>query len=209
MVVRAAIGIHSGMVVAQDDRGGSSSDSPKLFGKVPDVATRLTERSDADSVVISEATYRLVKDRFSCLEMGPGQAEGSVPLYQVLPDGASASHSDAAVRPMVPLVGRDDELSLLLARWDAAGSGMGHIVLLSGEAGIGKTRLVRELKQRVAGDSHLRVIECRCSAYRENHAFHPFLDWLGRSVRPAESDEVTSDPREWLEDYLAKRGFLA
>lgn len=73
------------MVVAQDDRGGSSSDSSQLFGKVPDVATRLTERSDADSVVISEATYRLVKDRFSCLEMGPGQAEGSVPLYQVLP----------------------------------------------------------------------------------------------------------------------------
>ena len=93
----------------------------------------------------------------------------------------------AATRGLTPLVGREQEVGLLLERWAQVKDGMGQVVLLSGEAGIGKSRLVQVLKDHIAGEAHARQ-ECRCSPYHTNSAFFPLTDLLQRTLHWQQTD---------------------
>jgi hypothetical protein len=116
--------------------------------------------------VISSATYRLVEGLFECQDLGPQTLKGiSAPMtvYRVVGEGAAQSRFEVAVgRGLTPLVGREEELGLLRRRWTQAKEGAGQVVLLAGEAGIGKSRLVQELKEQVSTEGAIRI-EFRCS----------------------------------------------
>ncbi len=124
-------------------------------------------------MVISAATYRLVQGLFECHARGLQAVKGvstPVPVYRVLREAEARSRFEVAVTTgLTPLVGREQEVGLLLERWDRAKGGAGQVVLLSGEAGIGKSRLVQVLKERVASEAATRL-ECRCSPYHQNSA---------------------------------------
>ena len=136
-----------------------------------------------DAVVISGATAELVRGYFEWQELGQQTLRGTAEpttLYQVLQE--SSVQSRLEITPtLTPLVGRDSEVSLLLDRWEQAKVGQGQVVLLSGEAGIGKSRLVQALKDHVAEECHTRL-ECRSLPYYQNTALYPIIDLSERGA---------------------------
>src|SRR4030095_12469062 len=110
----------------------------------------------------------------------------------------------SALEVVTPLVGRDQEVGLLLARWEHVRDGRGHVVLLSGEPGIGKSRLVRVLKEHIATERSLRW-ECRCSAYHQDSALYPLIDLFERALQ-FDRDEAPSQRLTKLHAGLARYG---
>ena len=128
-------------------------------------------------------TYRLVQGYFACQALGEQLLKGvsqPIALYQVLQESGVRSRLEAAgATGLTPLVGRDSEVALLLERWQQSAKGMGQVVMLSGEAGIGKSRLVELVRERVAPQDALRLV-WRCSPYHTNSALYPVIDHLQR-----------------------------
>ena len=164
--------------------GFGASRQPLVVGSVPNRAARIQAAAQPNTVVISEATHRLVHGEFVCESIGRPDLRGQdqpVELFRVVrARQAQPPAGDGA--GLTPLVGRDAELALLLDRWRAAQQGQGQIVLLAGEAGVGKSRLVRELKARVAGDVRF-TFEYRGTPRSESSAFLPVLEHLRRAWR--------------------------
>ncbi|HEY5865609.1 MAG TPA: AAA family ATPase, partial [Candidatus Tectomicrobia bacterium] len=137
-------------------------------------------------MAISEATSRLAQGYFECQDLGAQTLRGvAEPLhvYQVLSESGVHSRLDiASARGLTPLVGREQEVGVLLERWEQAKAGHGHVVLLSGEAGIGKSRLVQTLKDHVAHEPYTRW-ECRSAEYYENTALFPLVELFQRLVQ--------------------------
>src|SRR5439155_6911984 len=130
---------------------------------------------------------------FKCRDLGPQTLRGvstPVPVYRVLSESDAQSRFEVTVtKGLTPLVGREKEVGLLLERWEQVKEGAGQVVLLSGEAGIGKSRLVQVLKERVVGEAHTRV-ECHCSPYYRNSAFYPVIDLLQRVLEFSREDDL-------------------
>ena len=149
------LGIHTGLVVV-GEMGGSGRQEQLALGETPNVAARLQGLAAPDTVAISEATSRLIQGYFACHDLGPHILRGlaaPVQVYRVLGESGVQSRLEvASARGLTPLVGRDSEVTLLLERWEHVKDGTGQVVLLSGEAGIGKSRLVQALKTRWRGN---------------------------------------------------------
>jgi AAA ATPase domain/Adenylate and Guanylate cyclase catalytic domain len=165
------------------------------LGETPNIAARIQGLAASNTVAISEASYRLVQGYFDCEALGEQTLRG-VPqplhVYRIL--GASGVHSRldiASAHGLTPLVGREQEVGLLLERWEQAKAGQGQVVLLTGDAGIGKSRLVQMLKEHVANEPHTRW-ECRSSEYYQNTALFPLTDLFQRIFQwqPEESPDV-------------------
>jgi class 3 adenylate cyclase len=174
------IGIHTGLVVVGDIGSGAKQEQLAL-GETPNLAARIQGLAAPDSVVISDATSRLVQGYFEFQELGEQHLRGvvqPVPVYCVLGDRGIQSRLDvASTRGLTPLVGREQEVRLLIERWEQAKDGQGQVILLSGEAGIGKSRLAQVLKDHVASEPHIRW-ECRSLPYYQNTALYPITDLL-------------------------------
>src|SRR5207247_9685336 len=156
------------------------------LGEVPNLAARLQGLAEPNTVVISDATSRLVQGYFACQDLGAQTLRGvaePVHVYQVLQESGARGRLDVAVtRGLTPLVGRESEVTLLVERWEQAKSGQGQVVLLSGDAGIGKSRLVQMLKEDVANQPHT-CWECRSLSYFENTALYPVTDLFQRLLQ--------------------------
>ncbi len=156
------------------------------MGETPNIAARVQGVAEPDTVVMSAATQRLVHGLFECQDLGPQTLKGiSTPLslYRVIGESTAQSRFEVAVGAgLTPLVGREEELGLLQRRWTQAKEGAGQVVLLSGEAGIGKSRLVQALKEQVLAEGATRI-EFRCSPYHQNSAFYPIIDHLQRLLQ--------------------------
>src|SRR5262245_32504383 len=165
------------------------------LGEVPNLAARLQGLAASNTLVISDATARLVQGYFVCQPLGEQTLRGvAEPLhvYRVLQESGARGRLDiAAPRGLTPLVGREQEVGLLLARWEQAKAGQGQVILLSGDAGIGKSRLVQMLKEHVANEPHVRW-ECRSVEYAQNTALFPLTDLFQRMLQwqPEESPET-------------------
>jgi class 3 adenylate cyclase len=197
------IGVHTGLVVVGEIGGGAKHELLAL-GETPNLAARLQGLAAPDTVVISGTTFRLIQGLFECHELGPQTLKGvatPVRVYQVISESGAQSRLEA-VGPtgLTPLVGREQEVGLLLERWAQVKEGLGQVVWLSGEAGIGKSRLVQVLKDHVANEPHLRW-ECRCSPYYQNSAFYPLIDLWQRVLRLT-SDDPPDDKLRKLEEAL-------
>jgi class 3 adenylate cyclase len=179
------IGIHTGPVVVGTMGSGGRHEQLALGG-TPNLAARLQSLAAPDTVVISETTHRLVQGYFRCDDLGSPSLKGiETPLrvYRVVAESAAQSRLDvAATTGLTPLVGREHEGGLLRERWAQSRDGLGQVVLLSGEAGIGKSRLVRVLTERVA-DEGAPWLTLRCSPYHTNSAFYPVIEHLQRLLQ--------------------------
>src|SRR5215831_11427774 len=150
--LQVRIGIHTGLVVVGDMGGGDYRDPRAIVGETPNIAARVQGLAEPNTVVISEATAQLVQGLFEYQDRGLQKLKGvstPVPAERVLRESEAQGRFDAAVSTgLPPLVGREEELGLLRRRWERAEAGEGQAVLLNGEPGIGKSRLVQELKEQ-------------------------------------------------------------
>jgi class 3 adenylate cyclase len=171
------LGIHTGLVVV-GEVGSSRRQEHLALGETPNLAARIQALATPDTVVISAATFQLVQGYFTSEDLGVHTLRGvaaPVHVYRML--GASGVQScleAVAPRRLRPLVGREEEVVLLHRRWEYAATELGQVVLLSGEAGIGKSRLVLALKEYIAAEPHTRI-EWHCSPYDQHSALHPVI----------------------------------
>ena len=179
------VGIHTGPVVI-GEIGGASRREELALGETPNVAARLQAIAEPDTVVISAATHRLLRASVMVTDLGAQVVKGlPAPLraYRAQGDSGVANSLDAsAAEALTPLVGRDQEVGLLLDRWEHVRDGRGHVVLLSGEPGIGKSRLVRVLKDHITAEGSLSW-ECRSSPYHQDSALYPLIDLFERALQ--------------------------
>jgi class 3 adenylate cyclase/predicted ATPase len=194
------VGIHTGPAVVE-----SGENAVSLVGEARHVAVRLKDGAERGQVVCTEATHRLIRGHFECAGLGSRKVKGvpqPVELFAVRATAAGANPLEARGDGLTPLIGRDHEVSLLLDRWEQAREGMGQVVLLVGEPGLGKSRLVYTLKQHLQGQSgqggeagpalvghpgpvraqaarDATIIEWHCSPHHQNTLLYPVRDSLG------------------------------
>ena len=206
--VQVRIGIHTGPVVIGQMGGGSRHEQLAL-GETPNIAARVQGKAEPDEVVISAATQQLVAGLFETDDRGRHELKGistSQPLYRVTKEGAAQSRFEVAVRAgLTPLVGREHELGVLYERWTQAQAGNGQVVLLSGEAGIGKSRLVQELRDRTSQDGATRIA-FQCSPYHQNSALYPIITHVERLLQFM-PDDAPQTKLEKLQQILGQYQF--
>jgi class 3 adenylate cyclase/DNA-binding winged helix-turn-helix (wHTH) protein/predicted ATPase len=204
--VRLAVrlGIHTGLVVVGDIGEGTRHERLAL-GEAPNLAARLQGLAPPDTVLISATTARLVQGWFVFEALGDQILKGfsaPMPVYRVLRESGVQSRLDTvSASGLTPLVGREQELELLLERWERSKEGLGQVVVLSGEAGIGKSRLVRAVPDGLEGEPYTRL-ECRCSPYAQQSALYPVIN-LGRRLLQWQRDEPPDVTLGKLEAALA------
>lgn len=177
----ARIGIHCGSVVVDE----SSRKGANIFGDVPNVASRVQSAAAPDTVFITEALHHLVSGLFVVEDRGEQPLRGIDPirLYRVIqPSGLRGRLAAAATRGLTPFIGREDELRLLLNRWDQAREGEGQVMLVVGEAGIGKSRLVRRFREQITDTPHTWV-ESAAASLHQNSPFYMIEDMLQQGFR--------------------------
>ncbi len=199
------VGIHTGLVVV-GTMGGEDRSEQLALGDTPHIAARLQALAASNTVVMSETTARLVHGYFVCQPLGMQGLTGfAQPLrvYCVLRESEAHSREDVAYpHALPPLVGREQEVHLLLERWTRVKEGLGQVIFVSGEAGIGKSRLVQVLKDHVASEPHTRW-ECRGSPYHQNTAFYPLIDLWQRALH-FHRDEAPEEQVTKLEHALSQ-----
>ncbi len=183
--IQVRIGVHTGLVVIGEIGSGEKREILAL-GETPSLAARLQALAEPDTVVLSAPTQQLVAGLFECQDLGPHLLKGipsSLSVYRVIGASGAQSRFEVAVKTgLTPLVGREEELGLLRRRWEQAKAGQGQVVLLSGEPGIGKSRLVQALKEQASAEGATRI-EFRCSPYHQNSAFYPIIEHLQRLLQ--------------------------
>ncbi len=205
MAMRCRTGIATGMAIVGEPETGGAPEDPEIVGEPLNLAIQLRLSAQADGVAIEPATRGLVGDLFDCRDFGavatPGRAE-PVRAWQVMGEGLVASRFEAlrgGARPA--LVGRDEEIALLLRRWARVAGGDGQVALISGEPGLGKSRLAAELEARLQDVPH-GALRYFCSPHHQASALHPFVDQLERASGAAR-DGLSATRLEKLAAQLA------
>jgi hypothetical protein len=189
--LQARVGVATGLVVVGDvvDAGGSQERG--IIGETPNLAARLQSIAQPNSVVIAESTRRLLGDLFELQDLGARELKGvagPVSAWAALHARSVESRFDALrASGLTTLVGREEECELLLRRWSRAKAGEGQVVLLSGEAGIGKSRLTAALFERIANEPHTRL-RYFCSPQHTDSALYPFIGQMERAAGIAHDD---------------------
>jgi class 3 adenylate cyclase/predicted ATPase len=204
------LGIHTGLVVVGEVGGGTRQEQLAL-GETPNLAARLQGLAAPNTLVVSAATVQLLGGFFTAQSLGASELKGltqPVEVYQVLHESMARSRLEAAGSiGLTPLVGREQEVALLRERWAQVKEGLGQVVLLSGEAGIGKSRLVQVLKEQVATEPQAWLTPCQCSPYHQNTALYPLIDLLERVVLRFDREESLQQKLSKLEGHLVQYGF--
>jgi class 3 adenylate cyclase/tetratricopeptide (TPR) repeat protein len=175
------VGIQTGSVVM----GHGVGEGADVFGDAPNVASRVQSAADPDSVLITAAVHELVAGRFVVEDRGARQLKGiahPLKLYRVIqPMAVRRRGHRAATRSRTPFVGREDDLHLLLSRWERVREGQGQLVLVTGEPGIGKSRLVEEFRAQIREEKHL-WIECAGEPFSQSTPFHAVAEMLKQGL---------------------------
>jgi len=188
----ARVGIATGLVVIGDMIGDVASERDAIVGSTPNLAARLQAKAQSGEVVIHSVTRRLIGAAFDLEERGTHALRGfkdPVAIWQVRGLATTTTRFEALHGSQLSgFVGRAQEIGLLDDRWERARDGEGQVVLLSGEAGIGKSRIIREFSQARKGDCH--ILRYQCSPHEVNAAFHPIIAEMSASAGILPSDET-------------------
>jgi len=203
--LKVRIGIATGLVVVGDLIGEGASQERAVVGDAVNLAARLQGIAEPETIVIAGSTRRLIGDLFKLCDLGPHQVKGlpgSIQAWAV--EGVVASESrfeSVRTSRLTSLVGREKEIALLLDRKHFAWEGEGQIVLVSGEAGIGKSRFAAAISERLGAEPHTRL-RYQCSPYHTNSALHPFIAQLERAAE-IKADDSSDKALDKLEAVLA------
>ncbi len=204
--LQTRVGISTGLVVVGDLIGSGASQEQAIVGETPNLAARLQGVAEPNSVVIAESTRKLVGNLFELEDLGTKDLkgiEGSIRAWAALRPASVESRFDALhATGLTELVGREEELELLLRRWLKAKTGEGQVVLLSGEAGIGKSHLTAALLERLAGEPHTRL-RYFCSPQHTDSALYPIISQMERAAGFTHDDN-TQAKLDKLDALLAK-----
>jgi class 3 adenylate cyclase len=205
------LGVSSGLVVVGDLIGSGAAQERGVVGETPNLAARLQALAQPGSLLIAESTRRQIGALFEIEDLGPQPLAGFVEsqrAWRIIGESGVLSRFEALRSEATPLVGRDEELELLLRRWQQAKTGEGRVVLVSGEPGIGKSRLTAALSQSIQSDQHTRL-RYFCSPHHQDSALYPFITQLeraaafAREVHPRQSS--TSSKACWPNQARARR----
>src|SRR5260221_270196 len=206
--LQVRVGIATGMVVVGDLTGEGAAKEQAVIGETPNLAARLQAFAKPGMVLICESTHRLTDGHFDYRNLGPVALKGwaePIPAWQVLGASGVESRFEAQHKTRLKaLIGRDEEIELLLRRWQDAARGEGCVVLLTGEPGIGKSLIALALEERVQAEPHITLRQF-CSAHHTNSALYPFTRQLERAARFERSDSPAEKFAK-LEALLVRSG---
>jgi class 3 adenylate cyclase len=189
--LQTRVGIATGLVIVGDLIGSGAAQEQAIVGETPNLAARLQGIAEPNTVVIAEGTRRLLGNLFELQDLGAKDLKGvagPVRAWAALRASSAEGRFEALhASGLTALVGRDEELDLLLRRWSRAKTGEGQVVLLSGEAGIGKSRLTAALLERLAAEPHTRL-RYFCSPQHTDSAFYPIISQMERAAGLAHDD---------------------
>jgi len=209
MKLSVRIGIHTGMVVT-GEMGEGLTREYLAIGETPNIAARLQGEAAPNTVVVSASTYKLIEGFFACdapenlILKGFSQPIGVCQIDHV---STARLRLDTVSEKLAPIVGRKQEKNLLLERWERTNNFKGQIVLLSGDAGVGKSRLVTVLEEHAAKNPQAWLTPCQCSVYHQNSVLYPIIDLLERSVLKFEQDNDPAKKLTRLEGFFTQYGF--
>jgi len=190
--LRVRLGIATGLAVVGDLIGKGAAQERGVVGETPNLAARLQNLAMPNTLVIGEATRRQIGGLFDLADLGPQALAGFAepqPAWRVIGESGVLSRFEALRSGETPLVGRGEEVELLIRRWQQAKSGEGRVVLISGEPGIGKSRLTAALSEHIGTEAHTRL-RYFCSPHDQDSALHPFIAQLERAAGFARDDTV-------------------
>jgi class 3 adenylate cyclase len=184
--LQVRVGIATGLVVVGDLIGSGESQERGVVGQTPNLAARLQALAEPNTLVIAESTHQLLGELFQYQDLGAVELkgyEGAVHAWRVTGRSTAESRYEAlhAATPLTLMVGRKEEIEILLRRWQRVKGGEGQVVLLSGEPGIGKSRLIAAFLEQIQDEPHIRLRNF-CSAYHLNSALHPIIAQLERAA---------------------------
>ena len=188
--LQVRIGIATGLVVIGEPIGSGESRQQTAIGETPNLAARLQGLAGPNQVVIDAATRRQIGGLFECHHLGTVELKGlpaAVSAWQVLSENRTLGQFEALRSGATPLVGRDEEMELLLRRWAQAKAGNGRVVLISAEPGVGKSRLAEALAERIAAEPHTRL-RYFCSPHHQDSALYPVIAQMERAAGLALAD---------------------
>jgi class 3 adenylate cyclase len=205
--LQVRIGIATGVVVVGDLVGSGEAQERGVVGETPNLAARLQALAEPNAVVVAASTYHLIGGLFEYEDLGALEVKGyaePVRVWRVRGQSAAESRYEALhpATAVTPLVGREEEVELLLRRWQRAKSGDGQVVLLSGEPGIGKSRLIAALQEQIEGEPQTRL-RYFCSPYYQDSTLHPILEQLERAAG-FRRDDAPAIRLEKLESLLSQ-----
>jgi class 3 adenylate cyclase/predicted ATPase len=182
--LRLRVGIATGMVLVGERVASAGADQPPIVGGTPNLAARLQSIAEPNTIVIAPSTKRLAGGLFEYVDLGPRNLKGfsqPIRVWQVLRESVVASRFEALRSAHMPLIGREEEVELLLRRWARAKRGEGQVVLVTGEAGIGKSHLTLALRERLAADAHTQLIYHGSPSHQDS-ALYPVISQLVRAA---------------------------
>jgi class 3 adenylate cyclase len=190
--LQARVGIATGLVVVGDLMGEGSAQEQSVVGETPNLAARLQSLAAPGTLVIADTTRRQIGTLFEIEDLGRQPLAGFAEpqrTWRVVVDSGVLSRFEALRSEETPLIGRDEELDLLLRRWQQVKAGEGRVVLISGEPGIGKSRLTAALSEQIGSEPHTRV-RYFCSPHHQDSALYPTITQLERAAGFARDDTV-------------------
>jgi hypothetical protein len=198
--LQVRVGIATGLVVVGDLIGAGAAQEQAVVGETPNLAARLQALAEPGAVVIASSTRRLTGGLFEYRDLEAVALKGfaeNVPAWQVVGAGAAESRFEALRATTTPLVGREEEIDLLMRRWEQAKQGEGRVVLISGEPGIGKSRIAETVAERISAEPHTRL-RYFCSPHHQDSALYPNITQLERAAgfRRDDTDEQRLDKLE-------------
>ena len=190
--LQARVGIATGLAIVGDLIGEGSAQEQSVVGETPNLAARLQALASPGSLIVGAGTRQQIGELFDLEYLGPQQLAGFAEpprAWRVLGESGEVSRFEALRSGTTPLVGRDEEVEVLLRRWERAKTGEGRVVLISGEPGIGKSRLTVALSDQIATEPHRRL-RYFCSPHHQDSAFYPFIVQLERAAGFGREDTV-------------------
>jgi class 3 adenylate cyclase len=202
------VGISTGLVIVGELIGEGEARERGVIGETPNLAARLQALAEPGSVLISESTRRLLGKSFELKDLGLWELKGfnaPVPAWSVVREMENVSRFEASrSETMTPFVGREQEVALLMDYWRQATKGKGQVALLSGEAGIGKSRILATLREHIGDERHI-MLRYQCSAHHTNDAFFPIIGQIWRGANFV-SGESAAARLQKLETMIASTG---